>query len=147
MAKTDNLKDYLIDLADGIRAKKGTTEPINPQDFRKEIESISGGGGGGGGDWHYFDVSGLAVVQKSQALQIAMMHKVANVMGNASVIMPAGFGYGVPVDVEEIKAIGTDYSTEIGIGEQSATIGQSVITAPWYGQAPEITKEQFYKID
>lgn len=44
MAKTDNLTDYLIDLADGIRAKKGTTEPINPQDFRKEIESISGGG-------------------------------------------------------------------------------------------------------
>lgn len=44
MAKNDNLTDYLTDLADGIRAKKGTTDPINPQDFRKEIESISGGG-------------------------------------------------------------------------------------------------------
>lgn len=49
MAKNDNLTDYLTDLADGIRAKKGTTDPINPQDFRKEIESISGGGNGGGG--------------------------------------------------------------------------------------------------
>ena len=37
MAKNDNLTDYLTDLADGIRAKKGTTDPINPQDFRKEI--------------------------------------------------------------------------------------------------------------
>lgn len=53
MAKNDNLTDYLVDLADGIRAKKGTTDPINPQDFRKEIESISGGGNGGGGDSNY----------------------------------------------------------------------------------------------
>lgn len=45
MAKNDNLTDYLVDLADGIRAKKGTTDPINPQDFRKEIESISASGG------------------------------------------------------------------------------------------------------
>ena len=60
MAKNDNLTDYLIDLADGIRAKKGTTDPINPQDFRKEIESISGGGNGGStseGDWEYYEMS------------------------------------------------------------------------------------------
>ena len=59
MAKTDNLTDYLTDLADGIRAKKGTTDPINPQDFRKEIESISGGGSGGGeadSDWVFMRV-------------------------------------------------------------------------------------------
>lgn len=61
MAKNDNLTDYLTDLADGIRAKKGTTEPINPQDFRKEIESISGGGNGGGaeGDWEYYKFDGV----------------------------------------------------------------------------------------
>ena len=54
MAKTDNLTDYLTDLADGIRAKKGTTDPINPQDFRKEIESISGGGGESGEGYKYY---------------------------------------------------------------------------------------------
>ena len=43
MAKNDNLKDFLTDLAEGIRAKKGTTEPINPQNFRAEIESIETG--------------------------------------------------------------------------------------------------------
>ena len=40
MAKNDNLNDFLKDLADGIRAKKGTTSPINAQNFRSEIESI-----------------------------------------------------------------------------------------------------------
>lgn len=41
MSKENNLKDFLIDLADGIRAKKGTTEKIDPQNFRSEIESIA----------------------------------------------------------------------------------------------------------
>lgn len=44
MAKTDNLTDFLTDLADAIRTKKGTTEPINPQDFSAEIASIQSGG-------------------------------------------------------------------------------------------------------
>lgn len=44
MAKTDNLTDFLVDLADAIRTKKGTTEPINPQDFSSEIASIESGG-------------------------------------------------------------------------------------------------------
>lgn len=44
MAKTDNLQDYLSDLADAIREKKGMTEPINAQDFASEIASIEGGG-------------------------------------------------------------------------------------------------------
>lgn len=43
MAKTNNLTDFLTDVADGIRAKKGTTDKINPQNFRSEIESISTG--------------------------------------------------------------------------------------------------------
>ena len=66
MAKNDNLTDYLTDLADGIRAKKGTTEPINPQDFRKEIESISGGGNGGLGDEKF----GMIYVHKKDILRI-----------------------------------------------------------------------------
>lgn len=45
MSKTNNLKDFLTDVADAIRAKKGTTALINPQDFSSEIASIEGGGG------------------------------------------------------------------------------------------------------
>ena len=40
----NNLTDFLTDVADAIRAKKGTAELINPQDFSSEIASIEGGG-------------------------------------------------------------------------------------------------------
>ena len=40
MSKTNNLKDYLTDLADAIRAKQGSDEKINPQDFRTCIEAL-----------------------------------------------------------------------------------------------------------
>lgn len=45
MAKENNLKDLLTDVADAIREKKGTTDLINPQDFGSEIRSIESGGG------------------------------------------------------------------------------------------------------
>jgi hypothetical protein len=45
MAKNNNLKDFLTDVADAIREKKGTTEKINPQNFSSEIKSIESGGG------------------------------------------------------------------------------------------------------
>ena len=43
MSKADNLKDFLTDVADAIRAKKGTTDLINPQNFSAEIATLSGG--------------------------------------------------------------------------------------------------------
>ena len=39
MAKTNNLKDYLTDLYEGIASKKPNASR-NPQNFRSEIESI-----------------------------------------------------------------------------------------------------------
>ncbi len=46
MAKNDNLTDFLTDLAQAIRTKKGypASQKINPQDFASEIMGI-------GGDW------------------------------------------------------------------------------------------------
>lgn len=44
MSKQNNLTDFLTGVADAIRAKKGTTALINPQNFESEIASISGGG-------------------------------------------------------------------------------------------------------
>lgn len=43
MSKADNLKDFLTDVADAIRLKKGSTALINPQDFSIEIASLSNG--------------------------------------------------------------------------------------------------------
>lgn len=45
MSKQDNLTDFLTDVADAIRAKKSTTEKINPQNFSEEIRGIESGGG------------------------------------------------------------------------------------------------------
>ena len=60
MAKNDNLTDFLTDVADAIREKKGTTEPINPQDFASEIASIESGGGNG---WTgHADADGLRAI-------------------------------------------------------------------------------------
>lgn len=47
MGKNNNLTDFLTDVANAIRDKKGTTDLINPQDFSAEIASIETGGGGG----------------------------------------------------------------------------------------------------
>lgn len=41
MSKENNLTDFLADVANAIRGKKGTTAPINPQDFSNEIAGIS----------------------------------------------------------------------------------------------------------
>ena len=40
MAKNDNIIDFLGDVADAIREKKGTAEPIAAQNFADEIKSI-----------------------------------------------------------------------------------------------------------
>lgn len=44
MSKQDNLTDFLTDVADAIREKKGTTDLINPQNFSEEIRGIESGG-------------------------------------------------------------------------------------------------------
>lgn len=43
MSKENNLHDFLVDLAGAIRAKKGTSEPINVQRLSEEIRLIESG--------------------------------------------------------------------------------------------------------
>lgn len=40
MSKENNLTDFLTDVADAIREKKGTSDKINPQNFSDEIKGI-----------------------------------------------------------------------------------------------------------
>lgn len=58
MAKTDNFEDFLVDLANTIREKKGTTDLINPQDFSTEILSIQTGGSDEYGQSYYKIIDG-----------------------------------------------------------------------------------------
>ena len=73
MSKNDNLTDLLTDVADAIRAKKGTSDKINPQDFSSEIASIETGGGGTvsakeyqSNDFNFFDYDGRLVYSCSK---------------------------------------------------------------------------------
>lgn len=43
MAKNNNLQDFLTDVANAIRTKTGTTQPINAQNFSTEILNIPSG--------------------------------------------------------------------------------------------------------
>lgn len=57
MAKNNNLTDFLTDVADAIREKKGTSDLINPQDFSAEIASIKTTGSSHK-DCNFFDPHG-----------------------------------------------------------------------------------------
>lgn len=43
MSKADNLHDFLQDVSDAIKEKKGSSEPINAQSFSEEIRNIPSG--------------------------------------------------------------------------------------------------------
>lgn len=63
MAKNDNLKDFLTDVADAIREKEGSTDLINPQAFSDRIRAFEIGGGGGGVKWTgHADAEGLKAI-------------------------------------------------------------------------------------
>ena len=79
MAKTDNLTDFLTDIADAIREKKGTTGAINPQDFSREIASIESGDGAvvsaSISDVNFYDYDGTILYSytKEQFLALSAM--------------------------------------------------------------------------
>lgn len=79
MAKNNNLTDFLTDVANAIRSKKGTTAKINPQDFSSEIASISTEGGGGNtegavskSDVNFYDYDGTLLHSYSKSAFLAL---------------------------------------------------------------------------
>lgn len=63
MSKENNLTDFLTDVANAIREKKGTTDLINPQNFSDEIKSIESGKVDSGGKYllQVFDYDGTVI--------------------------------------------------------------------------------------
>lgn len=59
MAKTDNLVHYLSDIADAIREKEGSTDPISAQDFSEHIRAITTESDPGFLDCYYFTTDGF----------------------------------------------------------------------------------------
>ena len=65
---SDNLTEFLTEVATAIREKKGTQDLINPQDFADEIKSIEGGGGTPTAEWNdvnFYDYEGTILYSYS----------------------------------------------------------------------------------
>lgn len=147
MATADKLKKYVTDIANAIRAKEGSTEKINPQDFVQRIDNLQVGGGTSESDWHYFDVSNDNTQAQMTIMQYASVVKgsVADLGGMS--ILPLGLGLVIPNAFNGTTAIAIDYSIEMVTVGQKSTIGQVLPTAPWFENFTEITKEQFYTLE
>ena len=148
MAKNDNLTDFMVDLADGIRAKKGTTEPINPQDFRKEIESISGGGES---SIEYLDLSAYSNIEGIE--QLFLMFSILakyDTTGYGAVIASPFLTKNINIE-KQFKAVMIDFTMQMVEMGRIGTIKETLIaqgfTQEDIDSIPRITKEQFYSLE
>ena len=159
MGKNDNLNDFLADVANAIRAKKGTSDLINPQDFSAEIANIEGGGSGGGGSSiEYLDVSGIdesmadvvemlfifssvvRVIQKETQLHKIIPPLILNMSGEGEFkILYFAINF-------DLMYLGTLSDDEILISAKDVLIRMG-ITQEQLDAIPRLTKEQFYSLE
>lgn len=84
MSKDNNLHDFLQDVADAIKEKKGSNEPINAQNFADEIKNLPSGGGEEG---TYIDATGKGYTGMSRAIIKEGVSSIANNAYKASDIV------------------------------------------------------------
>lgn len=116
MAKNDNLKDFLTDVADAIREKKGMSDPINPQDFSAEIASIQSGGGGlEEKDVNFYECDGTLLYSytKEEALALTEMPAIPEYIGPDGQPM-AHDGWNYSYDEMIAQVLGSDLA-DIGV--------------------------------
>lgn len=157
----NNLKDHLKEVADAIRAKKGTTDLINPQDFAEEIGAISGGSGEGGGSTvEYLNLEGLEIEEYFPSLLMASIYvkgEISNSMGNMEVTgATIGMFSMLGSAIEKANAVCIDFSSiftqKMGDEVHSISIEDMIIsggsaTKEQLDAIPRLTKEQFYSLD
>ena len=83
MAKNDNLTDFLTDIANTIREKKGTSDLINPQDFSSEIASIKTGSGTDRLQWKCDNIKSL--VYECYNIQLSNVDEMFNGLDTSQV--------------------------------------------------------------
>lgn len=155
----NNLKDHLKEVADAIRAKKGTSELINPQDFATEIGAISGGGSGegSGSNIEYLDVSGMQGYMKNVLLYYSVLAKIQGDSVTYGVqIQPSGFLLSASGMISSVTAIAIDLvipitkyaSEESGVEKQElTTLDADSEFMEMLDTIPRLTKEQFYNLN
>ena len=160
----NNLKDHLQEVADAIRAKKGTTDLINHQYFSAEIASIEGGGSGGesGSNIEYLDVSGLDSVMKNQLMMVSLIARTSQfeMIGQVQdplILIPSSLLVFMASDStayesysSAVNAIGVDFTMQLKSQSTTDTVLDEVKKMPVYEQLdsiPRLTKEQFYDLN
>lgn len=147
----NNLKDHLKEVADAIRAKKGTSDLINPQDFATEIEGITSGSGGGedSGGVEYCDISGEGFEGYAELAVAASTIKL--------LLDDGTYAYGPPMmwlisgteldatKLMQVKAFAMDPTTPLygGVFTSPTPVGELYGKEAW-DKMPKITKEEFY---
>lgn len=145
MATADKLKKYVTDIADAIRAKEGSTEKINPQDFVQRIENLQvGGGGTSESSIEYLDVSGLEY--KTQVVMMSLLIKSNGmVLPTSGLVEVALSGTDALISmVASLNQVAIDGALEVNQGDGNIPI-RSLIEG--YDSIPRITKEQFYTLE
>lgn len=148
MAKNDNLKDFVTDVADAIRAKKGTSDLINPQDFAEEISAISSGSSGesGGSNWKYFDASEmeqkLGITEFGAMLIKIQFGEVTNIMSSAMMAVTGADG---------VIAFAVELSGKTSMTGELVSFGELITDSFIEGMKSfgvfEITEAEFYNLN
>lgn len=163
----NNLKDHLKEVADAIRAKKGTNDLINPQDFATEIEGISGGGSGegSGSNIEYLDVRDSPIrdalimfcyLIKTDGFNIERPNGI--VVKAERGIIPGVYLMQVMIDItleeysiitDSIKAVTIDYNTEVVMDGTTIVSIKDILAEveELLDSTPRLTKEQFYNLN
>lgn len=136
MAKNDNIIDFLGDVADAIREKKETTDPIAAQNFADEIRGIETDG------MRYFDVRGFDHRNNWEPIAKSCSF-VKSYLNSQWMITTPGLHWGYSWGDYNVGAIAVDDRevTDPSNGEIIRPI--EILGETTY---PEITKEEFYDL-
>ena len=140
MAKNDNIIDFLGDVADAIREKKGTTDPIAAQDFADEIKNIETDG------MRYFDVRGFECTWLAIAFSCSLVKDYESSVG--WMVVTPGMHWGNEWHPYNVGAIAVD-NREVIFGDNKMTILNFIKTTfdvDIEATFPEITEEEFYDL-
>lgn len=164
MAKNDNLNDFLADVANAIRLKKGTSDLINPQDFSDEIASIEGGGSGGGdSSIEYLDLSGVdymidgQIPLKSFVALMGYTMKFVNPNNDVLIIACCSSLFSsfsaTAIQSLDYRAVEINFNgiyggnPSTGITTTNDILLQSGVPQSELDSIPRLTKEQFYSLE
>lgn len=166
MGKNNSLTDFLADIANAIRAKKGTSDPINAQDFATEISTITGGADAGDStsDIEYLDIREHLLLIDILGPGISSMKVLVE---NATIPIEGyicGGLYCVALNMELQQmgakvtpiAIAVDKDMIISMKQNGTVVTQTTYEVlvskgesyvEEYNSLPRLTKEQFYSFD